>query len=184
MKLFRYLFALLLPFCFFAEEVILSSDQPQDQLENSSREEVVVVEKKQPESLRWYFSIKPGYFTFSDGYMRNHFHNGGFMIKAEIDYQVLGPLLVWVDGGCMWKEGQAIGGREKADLKLATLTLGLKGRYSFNDTLAIYGALGPRLFMMLLHNDSPFVRSEDNQVGIGGGICGRDHRFPFCQKSI
>ncbi len=130
----------------------------------------VVEEQKQDPEKKWYFTFKPGYYYFTDADMRQFFDDGGFTFRAETGCKVYGPLIVWVDAGYFQKTGRAIGGTEKLELKLATITLGLKAIHYFNDWAAIFAGAGPRLFMMLLNNDSPFVRGDDNEIGIGGGF--------------
>lgn len=130
---------------------------------------------------RWYFEIEPGYYYLTDPDMRKFFDNGGFTIRAETGYRFYKFLIVWLDAGYFQKEGKAIGGQEKLELKLATLTLGLKGIYYFNSCAAVYAGAGPRLFMMMLDNDSPFVRGDDNEIGIGGGFDAGFWFFPIPQ---
>lgn len=130
---------------------------------------------------KWYFEIEPGYFFFTDSDMRKFFSDGGFTIRAETGYKFYGPLIVWVDAGYFHKNGSAIGGTEKLKITLATLTLGLKGIYYFNPYIAAYAGLGPRLFLLMMHNHSPFVRSVDNEIGIGGGFDAGFWIFPVPQ---
>lgn len=140
-------------------------------------------EEKIPEPKKWYFQFSPGNLWFTDSSMREFYGDGGFTFRGEFGCQVWGPLTVWVDGGYFQKTGQAIGGFEKTHIMLATLTLGLKLIHSFNDFFAVYAGAGPRLFMMKLHNESFFVRGEDNQLGIGGGFDGGFWLFPFARKT-
>lgn len=130
---------------------------------------------------RWYFEIEPGYYYFTDSDMRKFFNDGGFTVRAETGYRFYGPFTVWIDGGYFQKSGSAIGGNEDLEIKLATLTLGLKLTYFFNSCVAIYGGAGPRLFMMMMDNDSPFVRGDDNEIGIGGGFDAGLWVFPIPQ---
>lgn len=130
---------------------------------------------------KWYFEIKPGYFLFSDKEMRTFFGNGGFTIRGETGYQFYGPLTVWIDAGYFQKEGNAMGVDAKIDFKLATLTIGLKMIYYLNSRVAVYGGAGPRLFLLMMHNDSPFVRGDDNEIGIGGGFDAGAWLFPIPQ---
>jgi hypothetical protein len=127
---------------------------------------------------RWYFEVKPGYFYFTDKDMREFFDNGGFTGRIETGYKFWGPLMVWVDAGYFQKEGHAIGGSEKIDFKLGSITLGLKAIYYLHDRVAVYAGAGPRLLMMIMDNDSPFVRSEDHEIEIGGGFTGGFWFFP------
>ena len=120
-------------------------------------------------SKKWYFELKPGYFYFTDHEQHNYFGNGGWTLRAEAGANFWGPVIVWIDGGDVQKEGRAMGGLDKIDFKLATLTLGLKGFYKYNQYASFYLGAAPRLFMMLMQNDSPFVRGDDNAVGIGLG---------------
>ncbi len=142
--------------------------------EVESQKPCVVAEEK-----RWYFEIEPGYYYFTDSDMREFFDDGGFTFRAETGYRFWGPLTVWIDGGYFQKEGKSIGGGEKLELKLATITLGLKAIYYFNSAIAISVGAGPRLFMMMMDNDSPFVRGEDNEIGIGGGFDAGFWVFPI-----
>jgi len=130
---------------------------------------------------RWYFEVKPGYLYFTDGDMRKFFNKGGFTFRAEAGYKLWGPFIVWVDGGYFQKEGQAIGGSEELEIKLASITLGLKMIYYFHERIAVYVGGAPRLFMMMLHNDSPFVRGDDNEIGIGAALDGGLWFFPIPQ---
>lgn len=134
---------------------------------------------------KWYFEVKPGYYYFTDSDMRHFFDDGGFAFRAESGCKFWDPLAVWIDVGYFQKEGRAIGGHEKIDFKLATITLGLKVIYSFNDWVTVYGGAGPRLFMMMMDNDSPFVRGEDNEIGVGGGFDAGLWIFPIaCYPNI
>lgn len=125
--------------------------------------------KGKPEK-RWYIEVKPGYYYFTDKSMRDFFDNGGWTVRAETGYRFWKPLTVWLDAGYFQKKGHALGGSQDLRLKLASMTLGLKGLFYWGNSFAFYASAGPRLFMMLLHNDSTFVRSEDNQVSLGGGF--------------
>ena len=134
---------------------------------------------------RWYFEVKPGYYYFSDKDMRHFFNDGGFAFRAETGCKFWDPLIVWTDIGYFQKEGRALGGTDKIDFKLATITLGLKAIYYFTDSIAVYGGMGPRLFMMMMDNHSPFVRGEDNEIGIGGGFDAGIWFFPItCYPNI
>ena len=128
---------------------------------------------------RCYFEAKPGYFFFTEGDMRRFFDDGGFAIRGELGYKFWGPLIVWADGSYFQKSGKAIGGTEDIDLKLATITLGLKAIHYFHERGAVYIGAGPRLFMMMMHNYTPFVRGDDNAIGIGGGFDAGFWFFPF-----
>ncbi len=130
---------------------------------------------------KWYFSVKPGYYYFSDNDMRKFFNDGGFTFRAEAGCKIWHSLMVWFDGGYFQKSGQALGGTEKLELKLATITLGLKGMYEYNSCFSFYAGAGPRLFMMMMDNDSPHVRGTDNEIGIGAGIDAGIWCFPIPQ---
>ncbi|MGB7978134.1 MAG: hypothetical protein WCF19_03110 [Chlamydiales bacterium] len=130
---------------------------------------------------RWFFTFKPGYFYLTDSDMRQFYNDGGFTFRAEAGCRFWGPLIVWVDGGYFQKEGKAIGGTEKLELKVATITLGLKLFYQFNRWIAAYAGAGPRLFLMMQHNDYDHVRGDDNEIGIGGGFDGGFLFFPVPQ---
>jgi len=130
---------------------------------------------------KWYFEIKPGYYLLTDKDMREFFGHGGFTARVQAGCKVWGPMIVWFDGGYFQKSGTAIGGTEELELKLATITLGLKGIYYWNDYVAMYAGAGPRLFMMMMKNDSPFVRGDDNEIGIGGGFDAGFWFFPIPQ---
>ena len=121
---------------------------------------------------RWYFEFKPGYLFFTDNDMNRFFNNGGFSFRGEVGRRFYGPFIVWVDGGYFWSNGHAIGGVEKVDCHLASITLGLKAIYYFHESAAVYIGAGPRLFLMMIRNYSPFVRGDDNAIGIGGGFNG------------
>ncbi len=170
-----------LPFLLFAP-LFAQTDCPIEEIEEPCTSEVWFADDpwRDPEK-RWYFEIEPGYYLFTDPDMRKFFDDGGFTMRAATGYRFYGPLTVWIDAGYFQKEGTALGGEQKLDLKLATLTLGLKAIYSFNSYITIYGGAGPRLFMMMLHNDSPFVRGDDNEIGIGGGFDAGFWFFPIPQ---
>lgn len=119
---------------------------------------------------RAYFSFKPGYFFLQDSDMKKFFGSGGFTFRTELGYQFWGPFIVWLDGGYYQETGEALGGSQELKIKLGTATLGLKVIHYFTKRLAAYVGAGPRLFLLLLHNDSPFVRGDDNQIGIGAGF--------------
>lgn len=149
-----------------AEEIVCDEEQPLEECPSAP-------------IRKWYCALKPGYYYLTDDLMRQFHDNGGFTVRGETGCRFWGPLIVWLDAGYFQKDGHAIGGTEKIHIKLATITLGLKAIYYFHDVVAVYAGAGPRLFMMLMHNDSPFVTGEDNQVGIGGGFDGGFWIFPF-----
>lgn len=155
-------------------ETIVMPHEPDASLEN---DEPMACEP----APRWYFAVKPGYYCLTDSSMRTFFDNGGFTIRAEAGCRVWGPLIVWMDGGYFQKEGTAIGGDERTHAMLATITLGLKAIYYFNDFFAAYAGSGPRLFMMKLKNESLYVSGEDNQIGIGGAFDAGCWIFPFAR---
>lgn len=128
---------------------------------------------------KWYFVVKPGYFFIQDGDMRQFFGTGGFTIRGEFDYTLRGPLMLWIDGGYYQETGTAVGGTEKLELQLGTLTVGLKWKIDFSSYGSFYWGIGPRLFLMRLENDSPHVRGEDNAFGIGGGFDAGFWIFPI-----
>lgn len=130
------------------------------------------------EDPRWYFELQPGYFFFTDHGLRDHF-NGGFTGRGEVGYRFWKPLIVFVDGGYFQKEGQAVGGSLKTEIKVASLTLGLKAIYYFHDMIAGYVGAGPRLFMVAIHNHSAYIRGKDEAFGIGGGFDAGFWIFPF-----
>jgi hypothetical protein len=45
--------------------------------------------------------------------------------------------------------------------------------------MSFYAGAGPRLFLMMLDNDSPHVRGEDNEIGIGAGFDGGLWLYPI-----
>lgn len=137
---------------------------------------------KEPEpEKRWYFTVGPGYFYFTDAEMRTFYGDGGVTFRGEFGYRFWGPFTVWVDGGYFQKDGESLGIYSKTDLKIATITLGLKTLWYLHERVAFYLGAGPRLFMMMMNNSSPFVRSEDNGVGIGAGFDGGFWLFPIPQ---
>lgn len=131
------------------------------------------------EEKKWYFELKPAYFYFLDSEMRSFFSDGGFTIRAETGYKFWGPLIVWADGGYFQKTGSSIGGSHHLEIKLATITLGLKIVHSFNRYISAYVGAAPRLFLLMLDNDSPYVRGTDNEIGIGGGFDAGFWIFPI-----
>ena len=176
-----FFFILCLSFPLLSEEIGTQLWQEQEESIEPQKEIAFDLDPWKDPEKRWYFDLKPGYYYLADPDMRKFFDDGGFTIRGEFGYKFYKPLMVWVDAGYFQKEGYAIGGNHKLDLKLATITLGLKGIHYFNSYVAVYGGLGPRIFMMMLHNDSPFVRSEDNEVGIGGGFDAGFWVFPIPQ---
>ena len=134
------------------------------------------------EENRWYFEVEPGYFYFTDKDMRDFFGDGTFTIRAETGYKFWKPLTVWIDAGYLQKDGSALGGTEKLHLRIASLSFGLKALFTPHEVVSLYVGAAPRLFMMLLHNECLYVRSEDNQVGIGGGFDAGLWLYPFPQN--
>ncbi|HSX11068.1 MAG TPA: hypothetical protein VLF94_05085 [Chlamydiales bacterium] len=128
---------------------------------------------------RWYFELKPGYYYFTESSMREFYDTGGFTMRGEVGCRFWGPLIVWLDGGYFQKDGISIGGDHEMKIMLGTITLGLKAIYYFHDSVAVYAGAGPRLFMMIQHNGTPFIREADNAFGLGGGFNGGLWFFPF-----
>lgn len=153
--------------------------QEQKEPEQEEPPQVALEQKEPKQEQRWYLEAKPGYYYFTDKEMREFFDNGGFTIRGEAGYRFWKPLAIWLDVGYFQKEGHAMGGSEELDIKLVTFTLGLKGIFYVHEIVALYAGVGPRLFMALLHNNSPFVRGEDDGIGIGGGFQGGVWLFPF-----
>lgn len=122
---------------------------------------------------KWYFTFKPGYLYFTNSEMRRFFNDGGFSFRLESGCRVYKPLIVWLDMGYFQKEGAAIGGGQRLDIKLGSITIGLKAIHYFADWAAIYLGAGPRLMLMHLKNDAPFIRADDRGIGFGlGSNCG------------
>jgi hypothetical protein len=130
---------------------------------------------------KWYLELKPAYFYFADEDMRSFYGDGGFTFRAETGCQFWGPFIVWLDAGYFQKTGESIGGAHPLEIKLATITLGLKLIHSFSSWASVYAGAGPRLFMMMMKNDSPFVRGDDNEIGIGAAVNGGVWLFPIPQ---
>jgi hypothetical protein len=128
---------------------------------------------------RWYFELKPGYFYFQDSLMRQFYGSGGFTIRGETGYKMWGPFYVWLDGGYFQKEGESLGVSAVTKIKIATITLGLKTIFYLHDRFAFYAGGGPRVFMMMLHNSSPYVRGDDNEISVGVGVDAGFWIFPF-----
>lgn len=156
------------------------SEEPYEEPFVEEPEEVFAAQEICDEPVpRWYLEAGAGYLYFTDPDMRQFFDNGGLCFRGEAGYRFWGPLSIWIDGGYFQKEGHSIGGTETIDLKLATITFGLKLIVYLHDRIALYGGAGPRLFMMLMHNNYPYIRSDDNQVGIGGGFDAGLWLFPI-----
>ena len=169
MRIFFLAISLLMTYPCFSMEEDVCSDRVRCEVERI---------KKRCEK-RWYLEFKPGYFYFTDADMREFFDNGGFSFRGETGCKLWGPLTVWVDGGYFQKKGEAIGGTEKLEIKLASITLGLKLIHYFHKSVAIYAGAGPRLVMMMLKNHSEHVNEEDNEFGIGGGFDAGIWIFPL-----
>ena len=155
-----------------AQEETASDQEPSPSPVEASKE-------SDQETRRWYFEVEPGYYYLTDQLMREFFNTGGFTFRAELGYRFWKPLIVWADGGYFQKKGKAIGSTEDIHIKLASLTVGLKAIHYFHERFAVYGGAGPRLFMMLLDNNTPNIRSEDNKFGFGGGFDAGFWIFPF-----
>lgn len=158
------------------EEVAILKEEKSEKEESSLDES-----KKLQDEKRWYIGVKPGYYFFTDKEMRQFFDNGSWIVRAETGYRFWGPLTVWIDASYLQTTGHGIGGGQDLDLKLANITLGLKCIHSFNPYVTVYAGAGPRVFIMLLHNDSPYIRGDDNAVGIGGGFDAGLWVFPIPQ---
>lgn len=150
------------------------------ELETQTDEEPVCCE---PEP-KWYLAFQPGYYYFTNHMMREFFNRGQFTGRVELGYKAWRPLHIWLDGGYFQKNGKAIGGDETTRIKLATITLGLKTIFFVNHWLALYLGAGPRVFMLMMHNDSPYVPATDNAIGVGGGFDGGIWILPFRNKNI
>ena len=129
-------------------------------------------EEEQKPEPKWYFEVKPGYYYLTNSETRQFYGTGDFTIRGEAGYQLWGPVNLWFDGGYFHADGSAVGGPGTTSLMLATLSFGFKCLWYPHELIALYIGAAPRLFMMMLHNDSPFVRSDDNEFGIGGGFQG------------
>lgn len=164
------------------DEIVIDDDETSAPLYTSEEPPVIVCaveEKPCTPRPNWYFEVKPGYYYFTDSSMRQFFNNGGFTIRGEAGYRLWGPFTLWFDGGYFHKDGHALGGYETTKLTLATLSIGLKAIWYPHDRIAFYLGAGPRLFLMMLDNDSPFVRSNDNEIGLGGAFNGGFFVFPI-----
>jgi hypothetical protein len=158
---------------------LLAQEQPIPLMTEEIIEPKVSVAQESPNEKKWYFELKPGYYYLTDSTLREIYNQGGFTCRVEAGYKVWGPLILWFDGGYFQKEGQALGGDEGTRIMLGSLTLGLKWIHYFHERVALYAGAGPRLFLVKVHNFSPYVRGEDNDFGIGGGFNAGFWFFPI-----
>lgn len=157
-------------------------DQSQASTQIYQEDPIDEEQKLQPlPEKNWYFEVKPGYYYFTNSTMRQFFDNGGFTIRGEAGYKLWGPLDLWFDGSYFHKDGHTLESTEGSEMMLATLSLGLKLLWIPKDYLAFYAGAAPRIFLMTLHNDSPFVRSDDNEIGLGAGFQGGFWIMPIPQ---
>lgn len=128
---------------------------------------------------RWYIEVKPGYYYFTDSSMREFFNKGGFTIRGETGYRFWKPFTVWLDAGYFEKKGHALGRDDHTKIMLGTFTIGLKTIFDLADWLSFYAGAGPRLFLLKMHNETPFIRSIDNEINFGGGFQGGFWLYPI-----
>lgn len=136
-----------------------------------------------PPDRNWYVEVKPGYYYFTTPLMRRFYENGGFTIRGEAGYRFYNPLVLWMDAGYFHKDGWVIDGYESTCLTLGTLTIGLKTLFYFHPRVAVYLGAGPRLFLMEITNESPYVPGKDNEIGVGGGFTAGFWFFPFAKAN-
>lgn len=150
----------------------------EEEVEKKEEGSPPVIKKRQTKTVcyrrhrnGWYLDAKPGYYYLTSHRMRQFFETGGFTARLETGYKFSKPVAIWLDAGYFQKSGHALGGGgQDLHLRLASITLGVKGLFYWRDVVGFYAGVGPRLFMMLLHNHTVNVRSEDNQIGIGAGF--------------
>ncbi len=135
-----------------------------------------------PSLERWFLEFKPGYYYLTGACARAIYDHGGFAFRFEADYRIYSDyLLIWFDGGYFTKNGHSLGGESiSTKMQLGSITLGLKGIY-FWDYCAIYGGAGPRLFILSVENDTPYVKDQ-NKTGVGGGFTAGLLIFPWARS--
>ncbi len=130
-------------------------------------------------SGHWSINLKPGYFYFDDKDLRKIYHTGAYAVHLETNYEDShSPFALWIDGGYLVKSGRSIGGHSPTKIQSASFTAGLKAFWRFNSTIFWYAGAGPRLFLLWVENDSPFVEKHTSNIGVGGGYVSGFWIFP------
>lgn len=132
----------------------------------------------------WYAEIKPCYFYPTSHTMKEIFNNGGGSVRGEIGYFFNKTIAAWLDGGYFQETGKAIHADYNVDIRLGSLTLGLKAFGWIQDWCALYAGVGPRAFFLRLHNHSPYVDPYNNKNLIGTGLTGGVWFLPGSNRNV
>lgn len=112
--------------------------------------------------------VKAGYFFFTDHKMREIFNHGGFDGQLSVSIPLFWMIHLYAAGEYLEKSGHSRGGHQSTRIWEIPVSLGLRGVWRFCNDFSAYLTLGPRYFLVHVHNLSHFVPKSLHQHGCGG----------------
>lgn len=111
-----------------------------------------------------------GYYRFTDSKMNKVYNHGG------LDFRITETLPLWnfVDlYGCLEifeKGGKSLHGHQKSTLWGLPLSIGIQPSFTFGCYHKLYFTIGPRYYLIEVHNHSHNVTKNMHSHGIGGFV--------------
>lgn len=123
--------------------------------------------------------VKAAYFYPLDSRFRK-IYSGGGLYSFEATFSCWDCFYPWISAGGFWKSGRSIGEKDKTEIVMIPLGVGLKYLFCcgcFNPYI------GAGLAVTYLHTDdhSPFVKKNNSGWGVGG-IAKVGNLYYFCES--
>lgn len=116
--------------------------------------------------------IKGGYFYFYDAPMKKVFKNSGASIQLSGSFPLITNLDLYSSIGFQAKSGFSLGSNEKTNFWQIPFDFGIKPVVAIAESFWLYFAVGPRVFYMHQHNQSPLVQKNIQRCGVGAFVNG------------
>ena len=111
---------------------------------------------------------KAGYFFFFNPTMQKIYDGEGIDWQLSGSYPIRKDLHFYASLGYLEKFGHSLNGGHATYLRVAPVSLGLKPIYTLTRSTDFYFTVGPRYFIVRVHNDSPYVDRDLRSDGWGG----------------
>ena len=133
--------------------------------QNARSEEIKADIHAKPRPL---VEVKAGYFSFTDGSMRQVYDQGGLDLQLSGSYPLYKIFQVYASAEWLEKSGRSLNGYQGTSIRETPLSLGLKTVFPITTRVEYYFTLGPRYFFVSAHNNSAYVPHDMNADGLGG----------------
>ncbi len=115
---------------------------------------------------------KSGYFFFIDSTMQQVYNKAGVDLQISGSYPIWRRLHIYASAEWLEKSGHSLSGNQKTRIVEFPISIGLKPVYSITPKLDYYMTLGPRYFIVSVHNNSPYVNRHLKAKTLGGFLNG------------